>query len=105
VVGAVCLAPVVGNDPLRGGGLAVVIVLTGLTLLAVLARQPVTVRLGLALAATITGFALPWQLSWWPLPGAVGVGAYLLCGRLPCGRRLDGMATGWRRGRFGREQV
>jgi len=108
LVGAVCLAPVVGNNPLRGGGLAVVVVLTGLTLLAVLARQPVTVRLGLALAVTLTAFGLPWQLSWWPLPGVVGVAAYVLSGRLSCGRRADGMATGpigWRRGRFGREQV
>jgi hypothetical protein len=61
------------------------VTLGGLTAVAALARQRRTTRLGLAFTATIAAFALPWQVSWWPLPGLVGVGVYLAAGQLPGG--------------------
>jgi membrane protease YdiL (CAAX protease family) len=57
----------------------------------------------LAFTATIAAFALPWQVSWWPLPGLVGVGVYLAAGQLPALR--TGHMTGWRRGRLGRTEL
>jgi hypothetical protein len=82
LVAIVSLAPIVGNNPLRGGGRVVLGCLAALTLLAVLTGQFLTARLGMALIAIIAAFALPWQANWWPLPGAIGLGVYLLSGQV-----------------------
>lgn len=66
--------------PGGGGGQAAA---AALTVLAVVLQRPGTARLGLALLVTLAGFALPWQLSWWPVPGALGVATYLMVGILP----------------------
>lgn len=104
LVGAVSLAPVLGSDPIisRGGQL-IFATLAGLTGVAALARQRRTTRLGLAFTATIAAFAMPWEVSWWPLPGLVGVGIYLAAGQLPMLR--TGHMTGWRFGRLGRAEL
>lgn len=79
LVVTVSLAPVFGSDPDRGAGRWIFAAATVLTGMALVARQPTAARLGLAFTATLAAFALPWQASWWPLPGAVGVAVYLLC--------------------------
>jgi membrane protease YdiL (CAAX protease family) len=82
----VSLAPFVGYNPAHPGGRAVLVGLAALTLLAALAGRARSVRLGLALTSTIAAFALPWEVSWWPLPGAVGMAVYVLSclvGRTP----------------------
>jgi membrane protease YdiL (CAAX protease family) len=79
LVTAISLAPFVGYNPHHGGGRAVLVGLGSLTLLAAFLRRARSVRLGLALTATIAAFALPWEVSWWPLPGALGVMVYVWC--------------------------
>jgi uncharacterized protein len=79
LVVVVSLAPVLGSDPGHGAGRWIFAAVAVLTALALAARQPAAVRLGLAFTATLAAFALPWQVSWWPLPGVVGVTVYLLC--------------------------
>jgi membrane protease YdiL (CAAX protease family) len=74
----VSLAPFVGYNPAHAGGRAVLVGLAALTLLAALTRRARSFRLGLALTSTIAAFALPWEVSWWPLPGAVGMLVYVL---------------------------
>jgi hypothetical protein len=78
LVAVVSLAPIVGDNPTRGGGRVVFACLAALTLLAVLTGKFLTARLGIALIAIIAAFALPWQANWWPLPGAIGLGVYVL---------------------------
>ena len=74
----VSLAPFLGYNPAHAGGRAVLVGLATLTLLAAAAGRARSVRLGLALTSTIAAFALPWEVSWWPLPGAVGMLVYVL---------------------------
>jgi membrane protease YdiL (CAAX protease family) len=78
LVTVVSFAPFIGYDPGHAGGRAVLIALAGLTLLAAVTRRARSFRLGLALSSTIAAFALPWEVSWWPLPGALGVLVYVL---------------------------
>ena len=73
------LAPVVGSDLSHGRVRILLGALAALTLFAVVTGRPGSTRLGLGLTATVAADALlPWQLAWWPLPGLVGVGVYLL---------------------------
>jgi CAAX protease family protein len=74
----VSLAPFLGYNPAHAGGRAVLVGLATLSLLAAAAGRVRSVRLGLALTSTIAAFALPWEVSWWPLPGAVGMLVYVL---------------------------
>jgi membrane protease YdiL (CAAX protease family) len=74
----VSLAPFVGYNPAHAGGRAVLVGLATLTVVAAAAGRGRSVRLGLALTSTIAAFALPWEVSWWPLPGAVGMTVYVL---------------------------
>lgn len=73
---AVSLASIVGHDPYRPGGRAVLVAVLGLTALAALLRRFRTARLGVAFVVILAAFALPWQVNWWPLPGALGVLAF-----------------------------
>jgi len=96
----ISFAPFVGYNPSDGGGRAVLMGLAGLTVLAAVLRHFGSARLGLALTTTIAGFGLPWQVSWWPLPGALGVCAYVLCHRTARDGSDDRSA--WRLGRLTR---
>jgi membrane protease YdiL (CAAX protease family) len=78
LVSVVSLAPFLGYNPAHAGGRVVLVGLAALTLLAAAAGRARSVRLGLALTSTIAAFALPWEVSWWPLPGAVGMLVYVL---------------------------
>jgi membrane protease YdiL (CAAX protease family) len=101
----ISLAPFVGYNPRHPGGQLVLAGLVVLTAAAALTRHGRTFRLGLALTVTIAAFGLPWEVNWWPLPGAVGMTAYVLAGlvgknrtdpmvHLRVGRlsRIDGVA-------------
>lgn len=103
LVVTVSLAPIFGDDPLRGGGRAIFLALVALSLLALALRRPASVRLGLALVATISSFALPWQLCWWPLPGVVGLGVYLLA-KPVCAEAAGHAAPWWWLGRLSRSE-
>lgn len=87
---AISLAPIVGHDPGGTGGGSVLAAITALTVLAAVSRRFGTARLGVALGVTLVAFGLPWQVNWWPLPGALGVLTFaalgLLSGRPPPGR-------------------
>ncbi len=53
-----------------------------LTMLCAVTGRTGSARLGVGLSATVVaGALLPWQLGWWPLPGLVGAGAYILLQR------------------------
>jgi membrane protease YdiL (CAAX protease family) len=100
----VSLAPFVGYNPTHpGGGRAVLVGLAALTLLAAVAGRARSVRLGLALTSTIAAFALPWEVSWWPLPGAVGMLVYVLSCLV--GRNPSVPVTPLRLGRLTRTDV
>jgi hypothetical protein len=99
-VALIALAPVVDQGPASVGARSVLAALAALTLLALGARDRSDARLGLALTATLAAFALPWQIAWWPLPGAVGVAVYLLAGRLE--HSLPRPAVIWPMGRLTR---
>jgi len=72
------LTPVVGNEA-DWPGCGLLAGLAALTLLCAVTGHRATARLGLGLSATVAaGVLLPWQVGWWPLPGLVGVGVYLL---------------------------
>jgi membrane protease YdiL (CAAX protease family) len=99
----VSLAPFIGYNPARTGGRAVLIGLATLTVLAAATRRARSFRLGLALSSTIAAFALPWEVSWWPLPGAIGMLVYLLSGLV--GRTASDPASHLRLGKLGPADV
>lgn len=78
----VSIAPFIGYNAHHTGGRLVLLGLGLLTAIAVATRQVRTVRFGLALTVMIAAFALPWEVSWWPLPGVIGLVVYYLSGRL-----------------------
>lgn len=78
----ISLAPIVGFDLAHRGGRGVLAGLLALTVVAAATGRPRSLRLGLALIATTAAFALPWELNWWPVPGAVGVVVYLIVGKV-----------------------
>jgi uncharacterized protein len=61
----------------------------GLTLFCALIGDGATARLGLCLTAIGAATVLPWQISWWPIPGVVGLCVYFAAHararRLPSG--------------------
>jgi membrane protease YdiL (CAAX protease family) len=83
LVALAALAGLLGRDPADGFWAAVLTGLVGLTVLAAVTGHHASARLGLAFTATVLALALPWQLSWWPLPGAVGVVVYALSHLVP----------------------
>jgi membrane protease YdiL (CAAX protease family) len=99
----VSLAPFVGYNPAHAGGRAVLVGLATLTVVAAAAGRGRSVRLGLALTSTIAAFALPWEVSWWPLPGAVGMLVYVLSCLV--GRNPSVPVTPLRLGRLTRTDV
>ncbi|MDQ1737242.1 MAG: protease family protein [Pseudonocardiales bacterium] len=103
LVTVVSLAPFIGYDPAHAGGRVVLVGLVTLTLLAAAARRARSLRLGLALSSTVAAFALPWEVSWWPLPGAVGVLVYVLSSLV--GRSPADSVIHFRLGRLTRTDV
>lgn len=89
LVGFACLTPFVGSGAAGGFGRTVLAAaLAALTLLCAVTGHPGSARLGVGLTATVTAIALlPWWLAWWPLPGVIGVGVYLLSHVVPTGDR------------------
>ena len=78
------LAPLVGSDLAQQPARSLLSALVALTLFAFVIGHRGSSQLGLGLTATVAADSLlPWQLAWWPLPGLVGVAAYLLVRRLP----------------------
>jgi len=83
LVGLSALVPVVGSDLEHGSGRTLLGALVVLTLFAAVTGRRSGTLLGLGLTATVAAESLlPWQLAWWPLPGLVGVGVYLLSATL-----------------------
>jgi uncharacterized protein len=74
----VTLAPLTGREgsPVPDG--LVLLGLAGLTVWCGLAGDRPTTRLGLGLSAIAITTALPWQISWWPIPAAVGLCVYFI---------------------------
>jgi membrane protease YdiL (CAAX protease family) len=78
LVGLAAVAPLAARAPFAGAGRLVLAAMLALTVLAAVTGHRDSSRLGLALSVTLAACALPWQVSWWPLPGAVGVAVYAL---------------------------
>jgi membrane protease YdiL (CAAX protease family) len=79
LVALTSLTAVVGRDVSGWPGRSVLLGLVVLTLVSATTGHAGSARLGLGLTATVAASALlPWQVGWWPLPGVVGVGVYLL---------------------------
>jgi CAAX protease family protein len=73
LVALTSLTALVGSDALVTTGLV------ALTVVCAVTGHPGSARLGLGLTATVAASALlPSQVDWWPLPGLVGVGVYVL---------------------------
>jgi len=71
-----------GSDLSRGSCRGMMAGLVLLTMLCAVTGRTGSARLGVGLSATVVaGALLPWQLGWWPLPGLVGAGAYILLQR------------------------
>jgi uncharacterized protein len=79
LVVVISFAPFVGYNPAHAAGRAILVSLAALTALAAATHRIHSTRLGVALTTTIAAFSLPWEISWWPLPGALGLLAYLAC--------------------------
>jgi membrane protease YdiL (CAAX protease family) len=107
LVGLASVTPFVDSGAAGGLGDGVLAALAALTVLCAVTGHPGCARLGIGLTATVAASALlPWWLGWWPLPGLVGVGAYLISyvmprgnwsrhrGILRLGRRLTAAETG-----------
>jgi membrane protease YdiL (CAAX protease family) len=78
LVALASLAPLAARAPSAVPGRVLLAALVLVTSIAAVTRQRDSGRLGLALCATLAASALPWQVSWWPLPGALGVAIYVL---------------------------
>src|SRR6266540_90541 len=71
-----------GSDLSSGSCRGMMAGLVLLTMLCAVTGRTGSARLGVGLSATVVaGALLPWQLGWWPLPGLVGAGAYILLQR------------------------
>jgi uncharacterized protein len=73
---------VAGSDLSSGSCRGMMAGLVLLTMLCAVTGRTGSARLGVGLTATVAaGALLPWQLGWWPLPGLIGAGAYILLHR------------------------
>ena len=103
LVVVISFAPFVGYNPAHAAGRAVLASLAALTALAVATRRVHSARLGIALTTTIAAFSLPWQINWWPLPGALGLLAYLACAQII--KDVDEPHHPWRLGSLTRSDL
>jgi membrane protease YdiL (CAAX protease family) len=103
LVVVISFAPFVGYNPAHPAGRAILVSLAALTVLAAATRRVHSARLGVALTATIAAFSLPWQINWWPLPGALGLLAYLGCSLII--KDVDEPHLPWRLGSLTRSDL
>jgi membrane protease YdiL (CAAX protease family) len=79
LVALISLAGLVGSDASSWPGRSVLAGLVVVTLACAVTGRAGSAQLGLGLTATVAASALlPWQVGWWPLPGLIGVGVYIL---------------------------
>lgn len=78
LVALASLAPLAARAQSAAPGRTLLAALVATTLFAAVTGRRDSSRLGLALSVSLAAWALPWQLSWWPLPGAYGVAVYVL---------------------------